>query len=526
MIASIHPLERSVETDILGAADEETLCRMLRRRTGIVLRDHQLESLRKTAHGACARFGYTRCADYVTALEWAPETSAEMEFLVAGITVAESYFFRDLEQIEFLRNTWLPQIVAAKRRSGERTLRVWSAGCAAGQEVYSLAMLIREALPDNENWIVHLLGTDINIETLSQALRGRYREWSLRATPDDMRQRYFSRRGDAYEISAELRVMARFDYLNLVADGFPSMLSGTTALDLILCRNVFIYFDREIARSVMNKFAACLVPGGHLLLGLSDPVDTAADALTQCRHGNVFYLRRDEQAPRTQPVKRRAPGPRPADRSAGPRPVGGRAKGGRQTAARVDATAAVSPPLASRRAGESQVGNYESIIDLLRRERWHEALDAVTARIAKDEASALLLQFKAKALGNLGKPAIALSLCQRSLALNATDKHTHLLNGLVLLELNRLPEAERALRAAIYLDREFVEVHFQLGLLQLRNRQHKSGLKSLGNALALAEAGDPERELHNATGMTYGRLAEILKNELGMYAADYAGVTR
>lgn len=521
--ALIHRTEQGVASGPIDARCEESLCRLLRRRTGIVIRDHQLKSLRNTVYRACARFGYRRCEDYVTALEWVSETSREMEHLIAGITVVESYFFRERTQIEFLRTTWMPQVISAKQRTGEKSLRIWSAGCAAGQEVYTLAILMREALPDIEAWTVHLMGMDINTEALGHAIRGRYSEWSFRATSDETRTRYFSRHGDEYEVSSGLRGMVSFAYLNLVDDSFPSMLNGTNALDLIVCRNVFIYFDRDIVGQVLNKFSACLVPGGCLLLGASDPVDTAIDGLTLHRHDDIFCFRRAEPvAPRvpaiSRPVRTRQP-----SSSIRARPLVPKRKIDRRTIAARHATGANVRSPEPRQPDAAQAEAHGSIIKLLRQEHWREAVGAVDARIAEAGENAILLQLKAKALASLGDAATALDLCLRSLALDAMDKHTHLIMALVLLELGRLREAEQAFRKAIYLDRLFVEAHFQLGLLRLRIGSPGPGMKCLRTALAMAEAGDPDREVHGAPGTTYGRLAEILKSEIDIYEGEYAG---
>lgn len=482
----------------LPAAIEEQLCLLVRERTGIRILDHQMDTLRRTVADALFRFGHGDAADYLATLRAARASSPEHEHLIAGITVGESYFFRDQAQMAWLREHWLPRLIAQRRAENNLSLRIWSAGSSDGQELYSVAMLLAEQLPDLERWNLHLLGTDINAEALARALRGRYSEWSLRATPEAARQRHFRQEKDrAWSVSAGLRGHVHFAYLNLREDSFPSMLSETNALDLILCRNVFIYFDPAIVAEVMRKFHACLVPGGHLLLGASDLIDSGTlDGFTLHGLDNAFYLQRHASAPAA--AQELAPTP--------PR-----------TPARADVHV-VSRPAPS--PAVTATTRYEDITRLLGREAWHEALEAASRRQAGGDDNALTRQFRAKALANLGRAREALEACDASLALDGGDKHSHFLRALILLELHRLPAAEESLRRTLFLDRNFVEAHYQLGLLQMRRGAREGGIKSMKNALAIAERAQPDRRLHDAAGRDHERMAAILRHELRMYDAD------
>ncbi|MBI5330611.1 MAG: hypothetical protein HZB71_08365 [Betaproteobacteria bacterium] len=482
---------------------EEQICQLVRERTGIRLLDHQMDTLRRTVADGIARFGHTHEEEYLAALRLASPSSPEFEHLIAGITVGESYFFRDQAQMEWLREQWLPRLIARRRADNDLHLRIWSAGCSDGQELYSLAMLLADLLPDLERWNLHLLGTDLNAAALARALRGRYSEWSLRATPENARHRHFRwERDHTWSVSETLRARARFSYLNLREDSFPSMLSETAALDLVLCRNVFIYFDPAIVAGVLRKFHACLAPGGCLLLGASDLIDSATlDGFSLHGLGNAFYLERLE------PAQASAPEPPPARPAATPR--------------------SAPPPPATPRAAPGEaatpLADYGEIIALLGREAWNETLAAVAARQDRGEGGALLWQFRAKALANLGRAREALEACDMSLASDSGDKHSHFLRALILLELHRLPAAEEALRRTLFLDRRFVEAHYQLGLLQMRRGARASGFKSMKNALAIAEQARPDRRLHDAAGRDHERMAAILRHELRIYEPETGG---
>lgn len=481
---------------VLPAAIEEQICLLVRERTGIRILDHQMATLRRTVAEGISRFGHAGAAEYLAALRTAQASSPEHEHLIAGITVGESYFFRDQAQMAWLREQWLPQLIARRRAENNLSLRIWSAGSSDGQELYSLAMLLAEQLPDQGHWNLHLLGTDINAEALARALRGHYSDWSLRATPESVRKRHFRQEKErVWSISAALRGHVHFAYLNLREDSFPSMLSETNALDLILCRNVFIYFDPAIVAEVMRKFHACLVPGGHLLLGASDLIDSGTlDGFTLHPLENAFYLQSRTEAPAAAEPARAA-----VDRA---RP---------QTPA--PAVSHAAPPTAI-------AASYEEITRLLGREAWREALEATTSRQMAGDDSALLQQFRAKALANLGRAREALAACDASLERDANDKHSHFLRALILLELHRLPAAEESLRRTLFLDHNFVEAHYQLALLQMRRGARPGGLKSMKNALAIAERAQPDRRLHDAAGRDHERMAAILRHELRMYESD------
>lgn len=482
----------------ITAASEQAFCALIQQRTGIVLQDHQMSNLHDTVHNGCARFGYGDCAQYLHALEQGH--AAPLEYLISGVTVGESYFFRDSEQIELLRRELLPQMISAKRAACDLSLRVWSAGCSHGQEIYTIALLLLELIPDIEKWRIHLLGTDINSDAVARAMRGRYSEWSFRATPAAVCERWFAPAGHEHEIHPAIRSMVRFAYLNLTVDAYPSILSETNAMDLILCRNVFIYLDRRAVRRCMAQYAHCLIDQGVLMLGASDPIDYKHAELRLVQNESAGYFRKFSPATNAVPAFVQAATP----------PL---------LQAPIFANIAVS-----REAPQGRIEpvfqkpdfDMDEIVRLLKDSAWSEALAKAEEACSGGGESSDLWQVRAKALANLGHAEQALQACEQSLRLDPVNKHAYLIQGLILAELDRLPEAEAALRRTLYLDRSFLEAHYELGMLRVRARDIGGALKSLGNALRQAQAGDPERELHNASGMTYGRFAEILKNEIGM----------
>lgn len=494
----------------LSASQEETLCRFIMQRTGIVIQDHQLKNLREVAAQACMRHGYASGREYLAAMEADPLVTPELEFLIAGITIGESYFFRDQESMSLLREELLPQLIAQKRAGGNLSLRIWSAGCSMGQEIYTIAMMLDELLPDRRDWNLHLLATDINTEALRRGIHGQYDNWSFRAMPPAARERFFIPAGREFAIRPALRNCVKFAYLNLAEDPFPSVLSETHNMDLILCRNVFIYLAPQAAQRIMAKFADALVDDGLLLLGPSDLVNWNAPDFEYVHRSHTFYFRREHRVAISKVSTAVNQTMAATDRKTVPKaPI---------LRDRAHALLRSRPPVKTTgdRINKAPVCDFDAVAALLRAEQWREAL-VLLARWPKDQANARTAYCQAIALANLGEMDKALQACATGMTLDPTEKHVYLIQGIVLNEQDRPEEAVAALRKAIYLDHQFLEAHYQLGLLLLRTGQAAAGRKSLHNALQLAALGDPERELHNAVGMTYRRFADILRNEIEMY---------
>jgi chemotaxis protein methyltransferase CheR len=236
---------------------------LVRQRSGLVFPEARVTEVEAAVRRAMKRRGVAT-ADRMA--ELLVQDAAERDALVAELTIGETYFQRDAGQFELLRRRILPQLL--ERVGGERPLRIWSAGCASGEEPYSIAMILHEldALEGAE-----IVGTDIARPRLVDAQRGIYSKWSLRTVPDDLRARYFRERGRYYELDPRIREHVDFQYLNLAEDRFPSLSIGIWGMDLVLCRNVLIYFDGDTVRAVARRLVETLSEDGFLVLGASDP---------------------------------------------------------------------------------------------------------------------------------------------------------------------------------------------------------------------------------------------------------------
>jgi chemotaxis protein methyltransferase CheR len=216
--------------------------------------------------------GHATLASYCSFLE-SDAGRRERSELVYSLTTNVTSFFREQHHFDALQERILPDLVA-RARSGGR-VRLWSAGCSSGQEAYSLAMVVLDALPEAARCDLRILATDIDPHVLAQARTALYAEAQVEPVPDRMRRRFLepatARDGArAWRVAEPVRALVAFRELNLLRD-WP--MRGR--FDVIFCRNVVIYFDRDTQRRLWGRFAAALSAGGHLFLGHSERIDTA-----------------------------------------------------------------------------------------------------------------------------------------------------------------------------------------------------------------------------------------------------------
>jgi len=191
----------------------------------------------------------------------AGENGDERLRFLDSVTINETYFFRNTPQFEMLRERVLPELIDSKRRQREYSLSVWSAGCSSGEEPYSIAMELCEAIPDAAMWNLRITASDISLRCLELAAAARYPREKLADVPEKYLCKWFKQTGDVYEVKDSIKKYVTFDYHNLRHE------NGMRGYDMIFCRNVMIYFNEDQQRQVVAKFAVSLNEGGYLFLG-------------------------------------------------------------------------------------------------------------------------------------------------------------------------------------------------------------------------------------------------------------------
>lgn len=411
--------------------------------------------------------------NYLTMLANLPEGSPELMRLAAYLTVGETYFFRDRVLFDALEQYVLPALIEARRAEQTLRLRLWSAGCATGEEPYSIAILLDRVLPDRSDWALTILATDINPDALEAARRGCYREWSFRDTPKWIRDRYFHRRSaETMELDSRIRRMVTVAPLNLVEESYPAMVTNTSAMDLILCRNVLMYFTREAQRASVLRLQRALVADGWLVVSPAEASAELLDPLVAVDYGGAILYRK------------------------GPAPVA---------------------PVLPGWIPETILPEPDTPVPFV-----EPSVDRVTAMAPIASPAPSDLQ-GARVLADQGRLEEARELCEAALAKDRLDHEAHLLLAAIAQERGDIAAALDALRRALYLAPDFAPAHFLLGSLQLRQRQRKQGRRSMETVVSLLSAVPQDEPVAGGGGLTAGRLLETARAYLEMMGDGLGG---
>ena len=260
---------------------------LIRKHTGLDFPDEKrylLESRIKPRLLAQGMPDFETYADHVE-----NDGTSEIPNLVNAVTINETAFFRHPSQFEALEDTIFPEL-ARRRQEQAGPLRLWSAACSAGDEAYSLAILIREALAPRHPHMDHqLVGTDIDTEVLEKAQAGRYRKRAVRNVPPAYLRKYFDRSGEAFVVDPSIREMVEFRTLNLTDARDMRQMRN---FDLIMCANVLIYFNEASKKDVLRGLHRALRPGGYLFVGGSEALGGLEVPLEPVRYEGALAYRR------------------------------------------------------------------------------------------------------------------------------------------------------------------------------------------------------------------------------------------
>jgi len=440
--------------------------------------------------------------------------------LIANLTIGESYFFRDPGQFRLLREEILPGIAALRENV---PIRMWSAGCAAGEEAYSLAIL-GEQLGLKQR--TRVLGTDISRVRLAAARAGNYSKWALRSLDEETIARYFTESGKRYVLRSEFRGSVDFRYLNLAEDAYPSMAAGIWGFDLILCRNVLIYFDTATIAHVAQRLIDSLSDDGWLMLGASDPaISEMVDCEVVLTHAGLMYRRSG--------VLSHGGGATLPDAFADISAADAASRGGAfatdglawdleadEPAAGGDAATGLDTP--DDAVGARVAARHADAVDTRAAPAADSAVpDEVRAAYAAHDyvrSAALaaahlaihdtpsLRAMRVRALANMGQLSAAGNASAAALEQHRDSAELLYLHALLLLEGSQWREAAAAARRALYVDRTMVVAHLTLADALKRGGQLTGARRALNNAASLLEALPDDQVVPASDGETAGRL--------------------
>lgn len=229
--------------------------------------------------------------DYYACLKFSPRGCKEHQQLVSIISNNETYFFREDSQLQVLAGHILPLLKEKKQHAGERKIRIYSAGCSSGEEVYTIAMILLESGHFLWDWDIMVTGIDVDPQMIDRARQGLYCGRAFQTTPQHYLEKYFTTAGDCFQVKDSLRRITSFEQGNLLR--LDPFLSSDPA-DVIFCRNVFIYFSDETTKKIVESFSGLLEPEGFLFLGHSESLSRITSMFQPVRHpGAIIYRKRD-----------------------------------------------------------------------------------------------------------------------------------------------------------------------------------------------------------------------------------------
>lgn len=417
----------------------------------------------------------------------APPQRKQVELLARHLCIGETYFFRDPALFAALESQVLPSLAEARRGAGRR-LRLWSAGCCSGEEAYSLAIAVTRALPDWRDWHITVHATDIHAGFLDKARAGIYGAWSFRGVDLATRERYFEPAGAGrWRIRPEWARLVSFDYLNLAGSGYPALETDSNAMDLVLCRNVLMYFAPDVARSAVQRLHSALRDDGWLAVSPTEG-DSSLLAGFQASSLDGAILHR-KCAPLPQQMPPAPARPTPSSRHIAPVVPGGAHRPAPQRAPLPD-------PWQLAQAAYAR-GDYAQAV---------QQLDGAAG-------AARTLALKARAQANLGRLDEALRTCRAALLRDKCDPALHYLLAMIEQEQGAGAAAEAALKRALFLDQDFVLAHFALANQYRRRGKPREAARHYANVRRLLDAYPPAADLPESDGLSAARLLALVPQQ-------------
>lgn len=259
--------------------------------TGLLIDEGRLGYLSSRLQSRLDELRLNSYRDYYAFLKFSPRGESEFQELASILTNNETYFFREDAQLQILTSHILPHLKEKEQGNGRRKIRIYSAGCSSGEEVYTIAMMLLESGHFLWDWDIKVTGIDIDPKMITHARKGIYSGRAFQSTPPLFLERYFTKAGEDYQVKDSLRRITCFEEGNLLR--LESFRHNDPA-HVIFCRNVFIYFSEDTTRKITESFAELLEPEGHLFLGHSESLSRISSRYQPIRHpGAIIYRKRD-----------------------------------------------------------------------------------------------------------------------------------------------------------------------------------------------------------------------------------------
>lgn len=419
--------------------------------------------------------------DFLHTLAYSSETAAPWQALLNALFIGETYFLRNRAHFNLLRQNILPEMITRQRTNAHPQLSIWSAGCASGEETYSLAITLFEALTDLPRWTVRLIGTDINSHALGTAEQGIYRNWSFRHTDPVFQQQYFLPLEKGWQLKPFIREMVTFRQRNLLI-GPP-----IPQVDVIFCCNVLLYFEEVSVKRAEEMLYEALSPGGWLILGQAEALRFDRERwITHLFPGAVMYQKPLRSERGLQPaVHHITPVPNPARNI----------NGGTQ----IEAAPAM---------------DYQSAVSALRLKQYDDA-ERILADILRHDANNVPARvLMGCVLGNRRAIPEAQRQLDEVLRLDGLQADAHYLKGVLCMESQQSEAAMAAFRSALYCQRGHPLAAMLLGHLYLKAGKTARARRVWQEAVNALEKIPPTQTVSDLSDWTAEGISEFLSDQI------------
>lgn len=432
------------------------LRKLINEHTGLHFKDYGLKDLEGAVLQRMAARRIISPLDYILLISLSDEKENEFRELLNLLTINHTYFFRNEPQFKVLKENILPEIIKKKIKNSlvepldkkvKPSIRIWSAGCSTGEEPYTIALVIKELIPDLENWDIQILATDASENALEKARHGVFSSNSVKGVPEHYLEKYFRKqnlgaRSTQYEISDEVKQMVMFAYFNLIDKSYPC------DFDIIFCRNVVIYFHPETVIDVMARMYESLRDDGYFLIGYSETLQFMQNKFKMfCVNDAIYYQKQNEKiATHGIALKKSVI---PTEKALEEISL-------KQALAEIEAELKKipTPP------------KIESLlVDALkfsRMKKYDRALLLISEAEQQDPRSTEPLYFGAEILLSQGKIQEAKTKLDKALRIDPFFAAAHYLLGCLSLDEGLTREAKESLKKVLYLDKNFFLAHFYL----------------------------------------------------------------
>ncbi|MEJ8554567.1 CheR family methyltransferase [Tepidibacter sp. Z1-5] len=406
----------------------------------------------------------------------------DLKNLVTCLTIGETYFFRDKKLFDSMRQRILPDIIN-ERKYGSKHLKIWSSGCSSGEEAYSIAILVKELIPDYKNWDIEIIATDINHSSLSKAKKGIYSEWSFRGVDLGIKSKYFIRMDDMrYKIKDDILKLVKFHSLNLADSTY--ILDGNIIknMDIIFCRNVLIYFSKYQVNKIINRFYNSTVNGGWLVVAPTESLFLNNSSFRSVNINDMFLY--NKSIKKNNPVKL------------------------------FNNNIFDNNSIEKELVIQNEMRTYQSDLEF----NGDITIKSEEELPKDDKINVQELEIISRSLANEGRLEEAIECCKKAIFIDKINPFYYYLLASIQQEQGNISEAIITLKKVIYLDSNFIMAYFDLGNLNLKQDKHIQAFKNFKNVIALLDNFNEEDIVPYSEEMTVGGLKQMIKN------IDYKGV--